>query len=103
MYCTPKVTVTGPKGTLESFKHVSMDLTKMSGVVGKTAEEMHEAALLKTLFIDLWFATRKELACVRNHLQSHIDNLSLVLRDSATRRALYSHFPSMLTEKLSRL
>jgi large subunit ribosomal protein L9e len=73
-----------------------MDLTKMSGAdVGKTVEEDGEAALLKTFIkVDLWFATRKELACVRT-ICSHIDNLFVGVTQGFCykMRFVYSHFP----------
>lgn len=54
------VQVKGPRGTLSrSFKHLRLEL-KM---------------IMKTkLRVDVWFATRKELACVRT-ICSHIQNM----------------------------
>lgn len=55
-----KVTVTGPRGTLSrDFTHRSLDIQK----VGK-----------RSIKVDLWFGSRKELACVRT-ICSHIENM----------------------------
>ena len=55
-----KVTVKGPRGTLiKSFKHIDMELTR----VGK-----------KRIRVDIWFATRKQMACLRT-ICSHIENM----------------------------
>ena len=54
------VTVKGPRGTLtRSFKHLRLELKMISK---------------KKLKVDVWFATRKELACVRT-ICSHIQNM----------------------------
>mmetsp|Transcript_23220 Transcript_23220/g.26692 ORF Transcript_23220/g.26692 Transcript_23220/m.26692 type:complete len:188 (+) Transcript_23220:104-667(+) len=73
------VTVTGPRGTLSrDFKHINMDLRKTDN----------------TVKVDIWFATRKELACVRT-VCSHIDNMLVgVTRGFLYKmRFVYSHFP----------
>ena len=55
-----KVTVTGPRGTLtKSFKHMDLELTR----VGK-----------KRIRVDIWFANRKQMACLRT-ICSHIENM----------------------------
>jgi large subunit ribosomal protein L9e len=92
-----KVKVSGPKGELErDFKHLSMDLMIVSGKdLGKTEEEDGEAELNKRFVkVDLWFATRKQLACVRT-VCSHIENLFVgVTRGFMYKmRFVYSHFP----------
>lgn len=54
------VTVKGPRGTLvKSFQHMDLEIVK----VGKNK-----------LRVDVWFANRKQLACVKT-ICSHIDNL----------------------------
>jgi large subunit ribosomal protein L9e len=54
------VTVKGKRGTLvKSFKHLSIEMAK----VGKNR-----------LRIDIWFANRKELACL-NTVVGHLKNL----------------------------
>ena len=54
------VTVKGPRGSLtKSFKHIDMELTR----VGKSR-----------IRVDIWFATRKQMACLRT-ICSHIENL----------------------------
>mmetsp|Transcript_19733 Transcript_19733/g.24889 ORF Transcript_19733/g.24889 Transcript_19733/m.24889 type:complete len:187 (-) Transcript_19733:693-1253(-) len=75
-----KVTVTGPRGSLtRDFKHMDMDLK----IVGK-----------KYVRVDLWFANRKQLACVRTVI-SHIDNMFVGVTRGFTykMRFVYSHFP----------
>lgn len=75
-----KVTVTGPRGSLtRDFKHIDMDLKIIGG---------------KYVRVDLWFANRKQLACVRT-VVSHIDNMFVgVTRGFLYKmRFVYSHFP----------
>jgi len=96
-----KITVKGPLGTLSrDFKHVAMDITMADGAfLGKTIEEDGEEAMSKTFVkVDLWFATRKQLACVRT-ICSHIDNLFVgVTRGFLYKmRFVYSHFPINVT------
>mmetsp|Transcript_24337 Transcript_24337/g.36059 ORF Transcript_24337/g.36059 Transcript_24337/m.36059 type:complete len:187 (+) Transcript_24337:77-637(+) len=74
------VTVTGPRGSLNrDFKHIDMDLKIIGG---------------KFIRVDLWFANRKQLACVRTVI-SHIDNMMVgVTRGFLYKmRFVYSHFP----------
>ncbi|XP_062521326.1 large ribosomal subunit protein uL6-like [Corticium candelabrum] len=74
------VTVTGPRGTLtKSFKHLNAELTP----IGK-----------KKLRVDVWFADRRQLACVRT-VCSHIQNLITgVTRGYVVKmRSVYAHFP----------
>ena len=54
------VTVKGPRGTLKrTFKHLRLELQLITK---------------KKLRVDVWFASRKELACVRT-ICSHIQNM----------------------------
>mmetsp|Transcript_29282 Transcript_29282/g.53058 ORF Transcript_29282/g.53058 Transcript_29282/m.53058 type:complete len:187 (-) Transcript_29282:102-662(-) len=79
-----RVTVTGPRGTLfRDLSHVNMDLRKVG---------------TKTIRVDLWFANRKQLACVRT-VCSHIDNMIVgVTRGFLYKmRFVYSHFPINVT------
>ena len=55
-----EVTVKGPRGTLvRNFRHLKLELT----LVGK-----------KKIRVDVWFASRKELACVKT-ICTHIENM----------------------------
>ncbi len=74
------VKITGPRGSLErDFKHMDMDLKVIGG---------------KYVRVDLWFANRKQLACVRTVI-SHIDNMFVGVTRGFTykMRFVYSHFP----------
>jgi large subunit ribosomal protein L9e len=76
--------VTGPRGELKrDFSHVNMDLRK----VGKDKIQ-----------VDLWFANRKELACVRT-ICSHLDNMCVGVTNGFIykMRFVYSHFPINVT------
>ena len=54
------IAITGPRGTLKrDFNHLNLELTQ----VNKT-----------TIRVDVWFALRKQLACLRT-ICSHIENL----------------------------
>mmetsp|Transcript_2384 Transcript_2384/g.3597 ORF Transcript_2384/g.3597 Transcript_2384/m.3597 type:complete len:188 (-) Transcript_2384:176-739(-) len=78
------VHVKGPRGELTgSFKHMDMDLKIVGG---------------QYVRVDLWFATRKQLACVRT-VCSHIDNMIIgVTRGFRYKmRFVYSHFPINVT------
>lgn len=86
------VTVSGPRGKLtRDFKHVNMDLR----VVGGDSEEEEGKKFVQ---LDLWFATRKELACVRT-VCSHIDNMIVGVTQGFCYklRFVYSHFPINVT------
>jgi large subunit ribosomal protein L9e len=87
------VKVTGPLGTLErDFKHISMECRVVLGAdMGKEEEEDQDKKFVK---VDLWFATRKQLACVRT-VCSHIENMCVgVTRGFRYKmRFVYSHFP----------
>ena len=96
------VTVKGPRGTLsKSFRHIQCELTMLSK---------------KKIRVDLWFANRKRLACLRT-VCSHIENLmkgvtyvsptflqlhagySLLFIQGYLykMRAVYAHFPINIT------
>lgn len=54
------VTVKGPRGTLKrNFRHLRLELTKVDK---------------SKIRVDVWFASRKELACVKT-IVSHIENM----------------------------
>ena len=86
-----RVKVTGKLGSLErEFTHIPMEcrcVTKMEGEEGEEVEK-------KYVQVDLWFATRKQLACVRT-VCSHIENMIVgVTRGFLYKmRFVYSHFP----------
>ena len=87
-----KIKVTGPLGKLErDFKHIAMDCMIVTGADIEEEEENHEKKYVK---VDLWFATRKQLACVRT-VCSHIENMITgVTRGFLYKmRFVYSHFP----------
>lgn len=91
----------GPLGTLErDFKHISMDIRKVTGEMLGLNEEDDGAEALAASYIkvDLWFATRKQLACVRT-ICSHIENLFTGVIQGFTykMRFVYSHFPINVT------
>jgi large subunit ribosomal protein L9e len=74
------VTVKGPRGQLsKSFKHLNIEMTPL----GK-----------KKLRVEVWFADRRQLACVRT-VCSHIENLITgVTRGYLVKmRSVYAHFP----------
>ena len=54
------ITVKGRRGTLHrSFNHLNLELTRVNNT---------------TIRVDVWFALRKQLACLRT-ICSHIENL----------------------------
>lgn len=77
-----------------------MDLRLVKGAdLGYTAEEEGEEAMNKDYVkVDIWFATRKQLACVRT-ICSHIENMITgVTRGFLYKmRFVYSHFPINVT------
>jgi large subunit ribosomal protein L9e len=88
------VHVKGPKGELErNFKHIAMDIRVISG---KDHEEGDDDKMY--IKVDIWFATRKQLACVRT-ICSHITNLFVGVTAGFTykMRFVYSHFPINVT------
>jgi len=88
-----KVKVVGPLGELErEFKHIPMDM-----YVVKTEGEGDEPEKV-TIKVDLWFATRKQLACVRT-VCSHIENMITGVQRGFLykMRFVYSHFPINVT------
>merc|ERR1712232_1487430 len=73
----------GPRGSLSrNFKHINMALTKTE----------------ETIRVDIWFASRSQVACVRT-VCSHIENLFTgVTRGFLYKmRFVYSHFPINVT------
>jgi large subunit ribosomal protein L9e len=90
-----QIKVTGPLGTLErNFKHVSMDISVVSAASLGNVEADGSPSEGEYIKVDLWFATRKQLACVRT-VCSHIENLFIgVTRGFLYKmRFVYSHFP----------
>jgi len=86
------VTVKGPRGNLtRDFKHVNMDLRVVGGVDDAGVEK-------KYVQLDMWFASKRQLACVRT-ICSHIDNMFVgVTRGFLYKlRFVYSHFPINVT------
>lgn len=86
------VYVKGPRGELtRDFKHISMDLS----VVCDKDEDGVEKNYVR---VDLWFATRKQLACVRT-ICSHIENMMVGVTQGFfyKMRFVYSHFPINVT------
>jgi large subunit ribosomal protein L9e len=90
-----KVKVTGKLGTLErDFKHIMMECRVVTKMVGGDEETGAEPEEKKYVQVDLWFATRKQLACVRT-VCSHIENMIVGVTKGFTykMRFVYSHFP----------
>jgi large subunit ribosomal protein L9e len=81
------IKVTGPRGTLEKdFGHASLEMIKLSA---------------KKIMIQIWFAGRKQTACV-NTIASHIENLfkGVLYGYRYKMRAVYAHFPiNVITSK----
>mmetsp|Transcript_1635 Transcript_1635/g.2341 ORF Transcript_1635/g.2341 Transcript_1635/m.2341 type:complete len:199 (+) Transcript_1635:134-730(+) len=89
-----KIKVKGPLGELErDFKHISMDIRRVKGDEVEKGED--EKDYIK---VDLWFATRKQLACVRT-ICSHIENMFIGVTQGFCYklRFVYSHFPINVT------
>jgi large subunit ribosomal protein L9e len=94
-----QIKVTGPLGKLErNFKHVSMDISVVSAASLGHEEADGSPSEGEYIKVDLWFATRKQLACVRT-VCSHIENLFIgVTRGFLYKmRFVYSHFPINVT------
>lgn len=86
-----KVKVTGKLGSLErEFKHIPMECRKVTKTVEVDGAEVEKDFVQ----VDLWFATRKQLACVRT-VCSHVENMIVgVTRGFLYKmRFVYSHFP----------
>jgi large subunit ribosomal protein L9e len=93
--------VKGKLGELHrDFKHINMDIRKVSGTdLGYTTEEEGEKAVAADYVkVDIWFATRKQLACVRT-ICSHIENMFTGVQRGFLykMRFVYSHFPINVT------
>jgi large subunit ribosomal protein L9e len=97
--------VKGPLGELtRDFRHIAMDLRKVAGkdlglgLGGEGEEEDLEAQNKEHIKLDLWFATRAQLACVRT-ICSHIENMMTGVTQGFTykMRFVYSHFPINVT------
>merc|ERR1711879_43186 len=79
-----EITVEGPRGKLlRKFKHLNLDLTLLSK---------------KKLRVDVWFASRKELACVKT-ICSHIENMinGVIYGYKYKMKSVYAHFPINIT------
>mmetsp|Transcript_8261 Transcript_8261/g.15250 ORF Transcript_8261/g.15250 Transcript_8261/m.15250 type:complete len:202 (-) Transcript_8261:70-675(-) len=90
-----KVKVTGKLGTLErDFKHIMMECRLATKEEGGDEEAGIPPVEKRVVQVDLWFATRKQLACVRT-VCSHIENMIVgVQRGFCYKmRFVYSHFP----------
>ena len=71
-----------------------MDLRVVDGASLDYTEEDGDKYTAKYVKVDMWFATKKQLACCRTVI-SHIDNLFVGVTRGFTykMRAVYSHFP----------
>jgi large subunit ribosomal protein L9e len=90
-----KVKVTGKLGQLErDFKHICMECRVVTIEPEKDEDGNDIGEEKKAVQVDLWFASKKQLACVRT-VCSHIENMIVgVTRGfTYTMRAVYSHFP----------
>ncbi|CAM9635838.1 unnamed protein product [Phaeothamnion confervicola] len=78
------VTVKGPRGELKrSFKHLNLDIQKINAT---------------KIRVDLWFGTRKQLACIRTvcaHMQNMITGVTKGYLYKM--RFCYAHFPINVT------
>nr|AHB12455.1 60S Ribosomal Protein L9 [Pantala flavescens] len=75
-----RVTVKGPRGVLtRSFKHLALDICMLNP---------------RTLKVEKWFGTKKEIAAVRT-VCSHIENMlkGVTKGFQYKMRAVYAHFP----------
>lgn len=72
-----------------------MELRKITKAVEEDGEEVEKSFVQ----VDLWFATRKQLACVRT-VCSHVENMIIgVTRGYLYQmRFVYSHFPINVTQ-----
>jgi len=83
---TRQVTIKGPRGTLtRSFKHKAVSIE----LVGKKT---------KKIIVSVYFANRKEAACVRT-ICSHIKNMIIGVTSGYQykMRLVYAHFPINVT------
>mmetsp|Transcript_2938 Transcript_2938/g.5098 ORF Transcript_2938/g.5098 Transcript_2938/m.5098 type:complete len:202 (+) Transcript_2938:122-727(+) len=90
-----KVKVTGKLGTLErDFKHIMMECRLATKEEGGDEEADIPPVEKRVVQVDLWFATRKQLACVRT-VCSHIENMIVGVQQGFCykMRFVYSHFP----------
>merc|ERR1712141_622880 len=74
------ITVTGRRGTLKrSFNHLNLELTRVNKTI---------------IRVDVWFALRKHLACLRT-ICSHIENMfkGVTYGFLYKMRSVYAHFP----------
>jgi len=74
------IVVVGPRGTLKrDFNHLNLELTRVNK---------------NTIRVDVWFALRKQLACLRT-ICSHIENLMKGVQFGFRykMRSVYAHFP----------
>ena len=85
----------GKLGELQrDFKHISMEC-RIVTLEGETDEDGNKVGEDKpAVQVDLWWATKKQLACVRT-VCSHIENMIVGVTRGYTykMRAVYSHFP----------
>lgn len=89
------VTVKGPLGELvRDFKHMPMECRVVQGTEVEDFAEDEAAQAKSYVKVDLWFANRKQLACVRT-VCSHVENMIIgVTRGFLYKmRFVYSHFP----------
>ena len=89
------ITITGPRGTLtKDFSHINMELQIIEGTPASDEEE----ATPTVIRVQLWFANRKQLACVRT-ISSHITNMITGVTKGFLykMRFVYSHFPINVT------
>mmetsp|Transcript_28961 Transcript_28961/g.69936 ORF Transcript_28961/g.69936 Transcript_28961/m.69936 type:complete len:200 (-) Transcript_28961:138-737(-) len=89
------VTVKGKLGELHrDFKHIAMECRVVT-IEGEKDEEGNKVGEdKKAVQVDLWWANKKQLACVRT-VCSHVENMIVGVTKGYTykMRAVYSHFP----------